>query len=89
LAEQKIWLPEIDLGLGLWEGEYRGIYRLWLRWYDSIGKWLPTDAERAKAAQQRAENAEQLAKSAEQRADSAEQRAEYLAQRLRELGIDP
>jgi Uma2 family endonuclease len=89
LPEQKIWLPEIELGLGLWEGEYRGIYRLWLRWFDSIGNWLPTDAERAEAAQQRAENAEQLAKSAEQRAESAEQRAEYLAQRLRELGIEP
>lgn len=93
LDEQKFWLPEIELGLGLWEGEYRSMHLLWLRWYDKEGNWLPTDAESAKqqaqSAEQRAESAEQRAESAEQRAESAEQRAEYLLQRLRELGIEP
>jgi Uma2 family endonuclease len=93
LAEQKFWLPEIQLGLGLWEGEYRSMHRLWLRWYDKEGNWLPTDAEAAKqqaeSAEQRAESAEQRAESAEQRAESAELRAEYLLQRLRDLGIEP
>ena len=95
LTEPKVWLPEIKLGLGLWEGEYRGIHRLWLRWYDSDGNWLLTDTERLELVEQemslveqRAESAEQRAESAEQRAESAEQRAAYLAQRLRELGID-
>ncbi|NMF57348.1 Uma2 family endonuclease [Pseudanabaena yagii] len=96
LTESKIWIPEIELGLGIWEGEYRGIDRLWLRWYDSEGNWIPTDAESLEIAkqeiasvEQRAESAEQRAESAEQRAESAEQRAEYLLQRLRELGIEP
>lgn len=96
LPDQKFWLPEIDLGLGVWEGEYRGMHRLWLRWYDTEGNWLPTDTERLKLAkqaivsvEQRAESAEQRAKSAEQRAETAEQRAADLAQRLRELGIEP
>lgn len=90
---QKFWLPEIQLGLGLWEGEYRSMHRLWLRWYDKEGNWLPTDAESAKqqaqSAEQRAEYLLQRAESAEQRAESAEQRAEYLLQRLRDLGIEP
>ncbi len=89
LTESKIWIPEIELGLGIWEGEYRGIHRLWLRWYDSEGNWIPTDAERLEIAKQEIASVEQRAESAEQRAESAEQRAEYLLQRLRELGIEP
>ncbi len=89
LTESKIWIPEIELGLGIWEGEYRGIYRLWLRWYDSEGNWIPTDAERLEIAKQEIASVEQRAESAEQRAESAEQRAAYLLQRLRELGIEP
>jgi hypothetical protein len=88
LTEPKLWLPEIKLGLGLWEGEYRGIHRLWLRWYDSEGNWLLTDTERLELVEQEMSLVEQRAESAEQRAESAEQRAAYLAQRLRELGID-
>jgi len=86
LAESLILMPEIGLSLGLWQGQYEGINRLWLRWYDAEGKLILTDAEREK---QRAEMEKQRANVAEQRADSAEQRAEYLAQRLRELGIEP
>ncbi|WP_041596284.1 hypothetical protein [Halothece sp. PCC 7418] len=57
---------QIDqLGLGLWEGEYQGINRLWMRWYDQNNNWIPTPAEpesqRAEQANQRAERlAEQL-----------------------------
>jgi len=89
LTESKIWIPEIELGLGIWEGEYRGIHRLWLRWYDSEGNWIPTDTERLEIAKQEIASVEQRAEAAEQRAESAEQRAEYLLQRLRELGIEP
>ncbi len=38
LAEPRIWVPELKLGLGLWQGEYRGIPRLWLRWYDELSR---------------------------------------------------
>ncbi len=86
LVEPIIVMPELSLSLGLWQGEYQGINRLWLRWYDDTGNLILTDAE---AALQRAQVAEQQANTEKQRADTAEQRAEYLAQRLRELGIDP
>jgi Uma2 family endonuclease len=82
LTEPKVWIDEIGLGLGLWQGEYKSNNRLWLRWYDAENNWIPTDAELATSAEQRAD-------SAEQRAESAEQRAAELAQRLRDLGIEP
>lgn len=45
-------MPDITLGLGLWQGEYAGINRLWLRWYDRKGNWISTEAEQER---QRAE----------------------------------
>jgi hypothetical protein len=86
LTEPKVWLKELGLGLGLWNGEYKGIHRLWLRFYDADGNWILTDTE---SASKLAESAEQRAEAAEQRAVNAEQRAEYLEQRLKELGINP
>jgi Uma2 family endonuclease len=56
LTAPKIWMPEIELGIGLWKGEYKGINRLWLRFYDADGNWILTEAEQAK---QRAEYLEQ------------------------------
>lgn len=29
-----VWIPTLELGLGLWLGEHRGKNRQWLRWYD-------------------------------------------------------
>jgi Uma2 family endonuclease len=86
LAEPKIWLPELSLGVGLWQGEYRGLERLWLRWYDGDGHWLPLEAE---LERQRAEQERLRAEAERQRADAERQRAERLAERLRQAGIDP
>lgn len=52
LAEPRLWMPTLELGLGLWQGNYQGIDRLWLRWYDVNGNWIPTSAEQER---QRAE----------------------------------
>ena len=60
IKKQKIWLSEAQLGLGLWRGDYQGINRLWLRWYDQEENWILTPAEQEK---QRADSAEfELAK---------------------------
>jgi len=79
IEEQGVWLEEAQLGLGLWQGEYQGINRLWLRWYDQNNHWIPTPAE------QEAQRTEQATQQAQQEA----QRAERLAEQLRALGIDP
>jgi Uma2 family endonuclease len=86
LQASQVWMPEIDLGLGLWQGEYQGIERLWLRWYDTQGNWIPTEAE-----QERVQKAQaiQQAEQERQRAEQAESKLESLMQRLRESGIDP
>jgi len=46
VSSGKIWMPGIELGLGLWQGSFEGIERLWLRWYDSTGNWVLTPVEK-------------------------------------------
>jgi Uma2 family endonuclease len=55
LPDQRLWLEEIRLGLGVWQGVYQGTEGLWLRWYNASGRWLPTPAEWAALENQRAE----------------------------------
>ncbi|BAP56428.1 hypothetical protein THII_2131 [Thioploca ingrica] len=73
--EEKVWLPEIQLGIGLWHGAYQGLERQWLRWYDAQHHWIPTPVEQLEQERQRAEQ--------------EHQRAERLAAQLRALGIEP
>ncbi len=77
-----VWMPEIGLGIGYERGNYAGVTREWLYWYDETGRRYPTPNERVQLEAQRAQQAAQ-------RATILEQRAEQLAQRLRELGVDP
>lgn len=86
LPEDKLWLPEAELGLGLWQGEYLGLTRKWLRWYGADGNWIPTPVERKDAEKaQEYQRAEQE----RQRAEQEHQRAERLAEQLGKLGIEP
>lgn len=93
LEDSRIWISDLNLGLGLWQGEYQGIERLWLRWYDVQGNWIPTEAEheRLQVEQERLRTAKerQRAEQAEFRANEAEVRLETLMQKLRESGIEP
>lgn len=85
IAEQRVWLLEVGLGLGLWFGRYQGIERHWLRWYDEGGNWLLTPAEaeyrRAEQEKQRAEQEKQRAEQEKQRAEQEKQRTEQEKQR--------
>ena len=87
-----IWVAEARLGIGLWEGSYQGINRLWLRWYDRDQNWVLTPAEqetqRAEQETQRAEQEAQRAEREKQRADSAELELANLKQLLLDRGID-
>lgn len=73
--QPKLWIPALELGLGLWQGEYEGVTRLWLRWYDAEGNWVLTDTQQAL---QRAEQAEALL-------EQERQEKERLLERLRQL----
>lgn len=93
LTEPRLWMPELEIGVGLWAGEYEGISRLWLRWYDDQSNWIPTDTEqerqRAEQAQAKVEQEQQRTEQERQRADQAEQRLQDLLENLRQRGIDP
>jgi hypothetical protein len=60
----RFWVPEAGLGLGLWPGHYHGEERLWLRWYDALGTWIPTPEEQAEHAGQQTEQERQRAEEA-------------------------
>ncbi len=90
------------LGLALvrWQGIYKGVETLWIRWETLEGVLLPTaqeaaeqQADRAKQevvqAEQKVVQAEQEATQAKEEAIQAKQRAIQLAKKLRAMGIDP
>lgn len=77
-----LFISELGLRLGLWQGSYENIERLWLRWFTESGELILTNGEQAFSAEQRA-----LA--AQQQALAAQEKIEVLAAKLRELGINP
>jgi Uma2 family endonuclease len=93
IPENRVWMEEINIGLGLWSGEYFGVTRLWLRWYDAEGNWILTPEEQALeiAIQEnaRAEQERQRAEQERQRAEIAESQLAALIERLRESNINP
>jgi Uma2 family endonuclease len=69
------WMPEIGLGIGYERGEYNGLRRDWLYWYNENNQRYPTPAEQIRQAQ---------AQVAQER-----DRSNKLAAKLLALGIDP
>lgn len=74
-AQGQVWIPELELFLGVWSGERLRQTMNWLRWWDTDGNLLLWSSEQAEQEHQRAEQ--------------EKQRAERLAERLRALGIEP
>jgi Uma2 family endonuclease len=81
IQQARFWLPEIELGLGVWDGVYQGTRGRWLRWYTAEQSWVPTPREQAEQEAQRAEQEAQRAEQEAQRAEQEAQRAEQEAQR--------
>jgi Uma2 family endonuclease len=50
----RIWLAGLEIGLGIWQGEFEGVPSHWLRWCDGEGNWLLTDTERERMEKERA-----------------------------------
>jgi Uma2 family endonuclease len=95
-----LWSDELQLWLGLWEGEFQGHRHTWLRFYTPAGELVPTKEEaerqraeaeqqRAEAERQRAEAEQQRAEAERQRADKAEAELAQLHQQLLALGLNP
>ncbi|MCG6138742.1 MAG: Uma2 family endonuclease [Nostoc sp. LLA-1] len=79
LSDSRFWIPEIELGLGVWQGSYHNIQQPWLRWYDTTGNWVltPTEQERKLTEQER------------QRTEQERRQKERLIEQLRSLGVEP
>ncbi len=77
----RFWIAEAELGLGLWQGSYHRQERLWLRWYDAEGNWIPTSAEQAEQERQKAGQERQKAGQERQKAEQERQRAEQEQQK--------
>ena len=74
-AENRYWLGDMELFLGVWQGEKEGRNGFWLRWWNADGELLPWAVEQIEQERQRAEQ--------------ERQRAERLAELLRSQGINP
>jgi hypothetical protein len=85
----QFWIPEMQLFLGVWQGNRENRNGYWLRWWDEQGNLLLWGAEQVEQERQRADQERQRADQERQRADQERQRAERLAAQLRAAGIDP
>jgi len=80
LTDNRFWIPEVELGLGVWEGKFQESdeQQRWLRWYDSTGNWVSLPEELEK---QRADAEKQRADAEQQRADAERREKELERQR--------
>jgi hypothetical protein len=83
------WLPQVGIGLTLWQGTFEEIQGTWLRWCDESGSVVATGAERATQEHQRATQEHQRAEQERQRAEAAERRVAELLQQMQAMGIQP
>jgi Uma2 family endonuclease len=81
-SQERFWIPELKLGIGVATGTYKGWERDWLFWFDQAGDRYPSPDEQVMQAEQRVEQVEQ-------RAIQAEQAVQELRTRMQQRGIDP
>jgi Uma2 family endonuclease len=91
-----LWMPEIGLGIGYERGDYGGITRDWLYWYNEDNQRYPTPSEWVQLEQQqssieisKARQAKAETEQAKAETEQVRNLAEKLAAKLRTLGIDP
>ena len=80
-----VWLPDLEIGLGIWQGEFEGVTAAWLRWCDQEGNWLLTDTEQA---QQQLEQAQQAKEQERQAKEQAQAQLLQAAQNLLASGME-
>jgi len=84
--EQRYDIAGLEMSLGLWQGKYQEVDRLWLRWFDKEGCIIPTPLEKETKEKQAAlEFAEQQ----RQEKEVLAKQLEAINEKLRALGIDP
>ena len=51
----RIWLTDLQIGLGIWSGVFEDVPSNWLRWCDRQGNWLLTDTEQERLEKEQAQ----------------------------------
>lgn len=87
-ADDRVWIPSVELFLGVWIGIREGVPAKWLRWWDSEGNLLLWASEQAEQERQRVELERQRANQESDRADRAEAERDRLLEKLKALGLD-
>jgi Uma2 family endonuclease len=82
VTDGRVWSPQLDSFVGIWEGTFQDIETKWLRLFDAEGNLIPL---RFEAAEARADRAEARIEVAEARADRAEARIDALEAELKKL----
>ena len=87
-----IWIPELNLGLGLRTEAFRGIVQPWLRWCDEMGNFFPTPTETANAtaelAQTQAADTQAKTTDAQAQVEALQQQQIQSVLKLLELGLE-
>lgn len=88
----RIWLADLEIGLGIWSGVFEDVPSNWLRWCDRQGNWLLTDTEQAQLEkeQERVEKEQaQLEKEQERlEKEQAQSQLRQAAQNLMAAGME-
>jgi Uma2 family endonuclease len=80
-----IWLEDLEIGLGIWSGEFDDAEWDWLRWCDREGNWFLTDTEEERQSRE----SERQAKEEERQAkEQAEAQVLQAARNLLGTGMD-
>ncbi|MFB2935847.1 Uma2 family endonuclease [Aerosakkonemataceae cyanobacterium BLCC-F154] len=73
--QNRFWIPEMQLFLGVWQGNRENRHSFWLRWWNEQGNLLLWGSE--------------IVEQERQRTEQERQRVERLAAQLRAAGIEP
>ncbi|MDJ0529030.1 MAG: Uma2 family endonuclease [Microcystis sp. M53600_WE12] len=84
----RYWIAEINLFLGVWQGTKAEFTTNWLRWWDKSGNLLFWGSELVEQERQRAEQEKQRAEQEKQRAEQERQRTEQERQRAEQAELE-
>lgn len=81
-----VWLADLQIGLGIWQGKFEGLPGYWLRWCQEDGSWLLTDTEQERQAKEQERQAKEQERQAKEQEQQAKERAqEQVLQAARQL----
>jgi Uma2 family endonuclease len=81
-SNPRLWIPALNIGLGIWRGTFEGMPKSWLRWCDAHGNLFLTDTETALERETAALAQQQQAELEREQAELERERAQRSLQRM-------